>query len=113
MASRGSEGEERKSKSRLSRSLSATRNFFKNRDNLDKSEDEDEIRDHPVTPDVEISLHSSKPSSKHSESDSDSDSPTEKSSDYHRRDGRIEQKGKRDQTIEIIAIEGREIDRRV
>ena len=53
MASRGSEGEERKS--RLSRSLSATRNFFKNRDNLDKSEDEDEIRDHPVTPDVDIS----------------------------------------------------------
>ena len=85
MASRGSEGEERKSKSRLSRSLSATRNFFKNREHLDRSENEDEIRDHPVTPDVEISLHSSKPSSKHSESDSESDSPTEKSSDYPRR----------------------------
>jgi hypothetical protein len=60
MASRGSEGEERRSKSRLSRSLSATRNFFKNRDNLDKSEDEEDIREHPLTPDIEISVHSSK-----------------------------------------------------
>ncbi len=97
MASRGSEGEERNS--RLSRSLSATRNFFKNRDNLDKSEGEDEIREHPVTPDVDISLHSSKPSSKHSESDSDSDSPSEKSSDYHRKkrwQDRTERKEKSD-----------------
>jgi len=81
MASRGSEGEERKSKSRLSRSLSATRNFFKK--NILKA-----ILN--LTPPLKNRLTIT----------------VEK-------DGRIEQKGKRDQIIEIIAIEGREIDRRV
>jgi hypothetical protein len=86
MERRDSEGDANKRKSRLSRSLSATRNFFKNRENFDKSENEDEIRPPPETPEPDRSVHSSKPSFSHLDSDSESDSPTEKSFEHPRRE---------------------------
>ncbi len=86
MERRGSEGDANKRKSRFSRSLSATRNLFRNRENLDRPENEEEIIPHPLTPEIERSVQSSRHSSSQSDSDSDSDTPTEKSSIYSRKD---------------------------
>jgi hypothetical protein len=86
MERRGSEGDASKRKNRFSCSLSATRNLFRNRENLDRPENEEEILSHPLSPEIERSVHSSRHSSSQSDSDSDSDTPTEKSSIYSRKD---------------------------
>ena len=82
----GSEGDASKRKNKFTSSLSATKNLFRNRENLDRPENEEDIIPHPVTPDIERSVQSSRHSSSQSDSDSDSDTPTEKSSIYSRKD---------------------------
>jgi hypothetical protein len=85
MERRGSEGDASKRKNKFTSSLSATKNLFRNRENLDRPENEEDIIPHPVTPDIERSVQSSRHSSSQSDSDSDSDTPTEKSSIYSRK----------------------------
>jgi hypothetical protein len=55
MERRGSGGDASKRKNRFSHSLSATRNLFRNRENLDRPENEEEIVSHPLTPEVDRS----------------------------------------------------------
>ena len=87
MASSRPESEAETSKqSRISRSLSATRRFFRNSENLADPNNEDEIR--PVSPEVNINNHSSRQSSENPESDSDNESISNKSVESERRKSR-------------------------
>ena len=83
---RGSEGDAGKRKSKISRSLSATRRFFRNTENLVDPNNEDEIR--PVTPEVNISNHSSRPSSHFPDSESENESVSDKSYESEIRNSR-------------------------
>ena len=87
MASSRPESEAETSKqSRISRSLSATRRFFRNSENLADPNNEDAIR--PVSPEVNINNHSSRQSSENPESDSDNESISNKSVESERRKSR-------------------------
>ena len=87
MASSRPESEAETSKqSRISRSLSATRRFFRNSENLADPNNEDEIS--PVSPEVNINNHSSRQSSENPESDSDNESISNKSVESEKRKSR-------------------------
>ena len=80
---RGSEGDN--SRSRLFRSLSASRRFFRNNDNIENAENIDSIPPPPVTPEVSISNQTANSSRSSSQNSSDSESPSEKSVKSDRR----------------------------
>ena len=83
---RGSEGEA--SKSKLFRTFSEAKRFFRNGPTPESEINDDAPPPPPFTPDISISNHSEPSSSSHSQSSSDSESPSEKSSKSEKKDKR-------------------------
>jgi hypothetical protein len=83
---RGSEGEANKSK--IFRTLSEARRFFRNGPTPESEINDDAPPPPPFTPEISISNHSEPSSSSDSPSSSDSESPSEKSSKSEKKDKR-------------------------